>query len=463
MATANHVLLQRTTLTADTASVTLNSIPQTGYTDLKLVVSARGTNSSQYIKVAFNGDTTAGNYGQRQISGNGTSPSSGSFARLIFEVNRSSYTANTFANCEAYIPNYNGSQYKSYSADSVNETNGATAYMTMCSGIWNNTAAITSVNFTIDTGDLFVAGSSFAIYGVANAVTTPATAPKADGGDIIKTDGTYWYHAFLSTGSFKPQLNLTADVLVVAGGGGGSGNISGGGGAGGLLGFTSQALASTTTYACTVGAGGATGAANDAGTNGGNSQFGSLTAAIGGGAGRAEYSNALSGGSGGGARDISQTSGSGTAGQGNAGGPTLAVNVYVAMGGGGAAAAGSGTSASNGAGAGGSGATFNSTVGGSAGPYSFINAMGSATGTGQLVSSNYYYAGGGGGGGYQMNTAYKGANGGAGGGGNGGYAGAADVQATAGTPNTGGGGGGGRISGSGGAGGSGIIIIRYPV
>ena len=39
--TANYVLLEKVTLSANAASVTLDNIPQTGYTDLKLVASTR--------------------------------------------------------------------------------------------------------------------------------------------------------------------------------------------------------------------------------------------------------------------------------------------------------------------------------------------------------------------------------------------------------------------------------------
>jgi len=457
---ANHVLLQRITLTADTTSVTLSSIPQTGYTDLKLVVSARGTGSSQYIKVAFNGDTTAGNYGQKQISGNGSSPSSGSFARLIFEVNRSSYTASTFANCEAYIPNYTGSQYKSYSADSANETNGTTAYMTMCAGIWNNTAAITSVNFTIDTGDSFVAGSSFSLYGIANAATTPAAAPKADGGDIIKTDGTYWYHAFLGTSIFKPQLNLTCDVLQVAGGGGGGADGGAGGGAGGVLAFASQAFASGTPYLATVGAGGVGSAAAAAtNTSGSNSQLGSLTACIGGGKG-ASYgvTSGANGGSGGGSGETGGTAGTATSGQGNNGG-TNTIGSSAAGGGGKGGAGSSATVGTSGANGGNGGAGANTVT-------NWGTLSSAFTTLGMGVSG--YIAGGGGGGGHSTSsTLNAGGTGGSGGGGNGGNysnnSGARNVP-TAGTASTGSGGGGdGWFAQGGKAGGSGFIIIRYPV
>ena len=69
-------------------------------------------------------------------------------------------------------------------------------------------------------------------------------------------------------------LALDVQLLVIAGGASGR---YGGGGAGGLLNFTSETLFIGTNYSVTIGAGGAVVA------DGSNSQFGSLTAAVGGG------------------------------------------------------------------------------------------------------------------------------------------------------------------------------------
>ena len=52
----NHVLLETIELTQNAASVTFDNIPQTGYTDLKVVVSGRSTRSAvwEYIRLTFN-------------------------------------------------------------------------------------------------------------------------------------------------------------------------------------------------------------------------------------------------------------------------------------------------------------------------------------------------------------------------------------------------------------------------
>ena len=449
----NHVLLRRITLSAAASSVVFDSIPQTGYTDLKVVISARtATGGPIDMYGRINGDTGS-NYTFRQIQGSGSgTPGSASGTNNIMlwgTTNGSSDTANTFSSTEIYIPNYAVSGIaKSASSESVTENNGTTAYTTMRALLWSGTAAINTLSFYNNSSLNFASGSSFSLYGIADVNTTPTSAPKADGGDIIKTDGTYWYHAFLSTGTFKPQLNLTADILVVAGGGGGgSGNNSGGGGAGGLLAFTSQSLASTTTYTCTIGSGGATGTPN--GVNGSDSQFGSLTLVKGGGYGGGDTNGVTpqiggNGGSGGGSSyNYTSNAGNPVSGQGYAGGlgqGAIAPD-YLGGGGGGSAEAGN----TDGLGYGGDG-------------LSTYSSWGLATGTGQNISGTVYFAGGGGGAGQASTTPRPGGDGG---GGNG----AGSSVAVAGTANTGGGGGGsGNSAGNAGKpGGSGIIIVRYAV
>ena len=445
----NYVLLERTELNTSAASVTFANIPQTGYTDLKIVMSTRvsATSNPDFTEMSVNGSLA--NFTSRRIQGNGASATSSSFSNSYAIVETDNFTANTFGSVEIYCPNYTSSNPKSFSVDAVTENNATTSYAEMWAWLWNQTASITSLGFARTSGT-FLAGSTFSLYGIAALGTTPVIAPKASGGNRIDNDGTYWYHTFTSSGSFVPQTGLSCDVLVVAGGASaGSNQRGGGGGAGGLLAFTSQAFVSGTNYAATVGAGGpATASATIKGNNGSDSQLGALTASVGGGAGASGGGgDANTGGSGGGVSYYNNTGPNGTSGQGNKGGNTT--NSWpVSSGGGGAGGAGGDSRSATLGGLGGVGATS-----------ALINAMGAATGTGELSGGNYYYAGGGGGGGDGTATVNAG---GLGGGGDG-----RTPPGEAGTANTGGGGGGGSfISPSfaaGGAGGSGIIIVRYPI
>lgn len=448
----NYVLLETIEITQTTSSVTFDNIPQTGYTDLVLKASARSTRAGldeDGFTIRLNASTSG--YTYKTIIGTGTAVTNlnTSYEQTwAGEVNAGSSTANVFNNLEAYIPNYAGSSAKSYMVDAVQENNGTAGYISINSVLQSSTSPITSITCGAANGNL-LAGSTFSLYGVAKLGTTPAVSPKATGGNIVANDGTYWYHAFLTSGLFVPQTGLTCDVLTVAGGGGGGATRGGGGGAGGAFAATTFV---STPQGVIVGAGGGGGASTAAGggfngTNGGNSKFGSLTAAVGGGFGCGDggpYTSG-SGGSSGGTVLWGGTSGTAVSGQGFVGGRNT-VGYLVgggAGGGGGAGAVGANTTNSNG---GNGGAGLNT-----------WSSWHAATNTGL----NGFIAGGGGGA-TSSNSGTPG-TGGSGGGGSGGLI----AVGASGIPNTGGGGGGGGrhdASGtpySGGNGGSGLVIVRY--
>ena len=436
---ANYVLLERIELNASAASVVFANIPQTGYTDLKVVISSRQTatngGNGYYYDVTFNG-TSANRSGRYLLNLDG-SVSSSTYT-LWGLSNPSDFTANTFSNCELYVPNYTSSSFKSASLDSTNENNATGIRQVLATGLWSDTSAINSITLTPGGGS-FAQYSTFSLYGLAALGTTPVIAPKASGGSIYN-DGTYWYHAFRTSGTFTPQTSLSCDVLVIAGGGGGGGgNNDGAGGAGGLLAFTSQSLTAIS-YTCTIGAGGV-GAASAHGLTGSDSQFGALTLVKGGGGGG---SVGYSGGSGGGnGFDQTGAARAGTSGQGFAGGPGQnSPPNYYGGGGGGSAEAGN----TDGNGHGGDG-------------LSTYSSWGLATSTGQNISGTVYFAGGGSGAGQATSTSISGGDGG------GGRGAGSSGLATAGTVNTGGGGGsGGNSAGNTpGSGGSGLIIVRYAI
>jgi hypothetical protein len=156
-------------LTTTASTVTFSNIPQ-GYTDLKVVMSIRnGANAETTGSVYFNGDTTDSNYSYRRLLGDGSSASSASTAHsYIYYMTITSDTANTFANCELYIPNYTSSTQKLVSAETATENNATGALAVMAAARWNNTAAITSVQvrpYTAGAGN-FAANSTFTLYGI---------------------------------------------------------------------------------------------------------------------------------------------------------------------------------------------------------------------------------------------------------------------------------------------------------
>ena len=157
-----------TTVESPVATLTFSSIPS-GYTDLKLVYSARSTvNTETAMNIYFNGSTTAV-YDRRSLAGDGSTASSATAASQseIFagRVPANDYTASTFGNTEIYIPNYTGSNNKSVSFDSVSEQNATTAFQVLISGLWRNTSAITSMTLFI-AGASIATNSTFTLYGV---------------------------------------------------------------------------------------------------------------------------------------------------------------------------------------------------------------------------------------------------------------------------------------------------------
>ena len=160
-------LIASYTVTSAQASYTFSSIPQT-YTDLILKLSTRdGDTNGALTSVSFNGLTT--NLSARRIRGTGSAATSSTFASNIYIQNSANgETANTFSNTEIYIPNYAGSNAKSVSADGVSENNATAAYMELDAGLWNSTAAITSITLTAAAPNYQV-NSTFYLYGIKNS------------------------------------------------------------------------------------------------------------------------------------------------------------------------------------------------------------------------------------------------------------------------------------------------------
>lgn len=444
MPTNTYVALDKKTVTSAVASVEFTSIPGT-YTDLVIVANIKGTSASNYLNLRFNSDTGS-NYSRTTMSANGSSATS---------ERRSNQTQiNTDYNevIEANFNYVNTLHIMNYSNTTTNKTvlcranNAATGTGTTI-GLWRNTAAITSIQLVAN-NNTFDVGSNFSLYGIK--AWAAETTPKATGGYVYE-DSTYYYHSFPFSGTFTPNQSLSCDILQIAGGGsGGNGYYSGGGGAGGLVYLNSQSLTATG-YTVTVGAGGVSTGTGGNGTSGNNSQFASLTAAIGGGYGAGGAAGGpVAGGSGG--------SGGGGAADGNGGGAGAGGAGSQGFNGGNSISPGGPNSAGGGGGGFGSAglnATSNSGGNGGNGVNTY-SSWASVTNTG---ASGYYAGGGGGGGGAAAGA--TGGTGGLGGAGNGsGYNNSPAV--TPGLVSTGSGGG-GRTGGggSGGNGGSGIVIVRY--
>jgi hypothetical protein len=155
-----------TELSTAASTITFSSIPQ-GYTDLKVVVSARTTrtsNSQDWVKISFNGVTT--NLSERTLYGDGSTTGSYTDTLVYGGTTSDAATANTFGSTEFYIPNYAGNTNKSISVDGVSENNATLVTTTLTAGLWSSTAAITSITLAPYTGPNFVANTTATLYGI---------------------------------------------------------------------------------------------------------------------------------------------------------------------------------------------------------------------------------------------------------------------------------------------------------
>lgn len=461
----NETLTKLATYTVSSSGgdtmVTFNSIPQ-GYSDLKIVGSVRSAGTGNtvlggLINGSYSGYSHSAVYTQDSTNASSSQSttftvSTTTYARLSeCYFDGGSQTAGMYTSFEWYMPGYSGSNYKSSTLEFCSESNSASAYVEQSAIFWQNNAAVTSLSFVMNNGNI-AQYSSFTLYGIKNMANVLGNSVRASGGTIT-TDGTYVYHTFAATDKFVVNQPLLAtDVLVIAGGASGSQRFGNGGGAGGVS-YLANKTFPIGTYPCTVGAGGAPDVVASASFGGGspgtNSTFLSIISNGGG-------NGSTAGGSGGGGHGSASTSPGGASNQGNTGGATgygnaggnWTANSYGGGGGGGAGSAGTANGSTNGV-AGGNGLNTWAYL---AGP----------TNTGV----NGYYAGGGASG-ANGGGPTSGGTGGLGGGGNGGgYGNFTQASGTAGVANTGSGGGGSGYSpdntqGYSGAGGSGVVILRY--
>ena len=163
-------LISSYTATGSVANISFTSIPAT-FTDLVLKMSLRSsvTDSSDPYDLIFTLNATS-TIASKVLRGNGSVVSSNSITTSILRAGAvpSNWTANTFSNGEIYIPNYTGSQNKSWSSDAVTENNATSADMSLVAGLTSITAPITSITIAGAAGNL-VEHSTAYLYGVSNA------------------------------------------------------------------------------------------------------------------------------------------------------------------------------------------------------------------------------------------------------------------------------------------------------
>jgi len=163
-ASNSYESIATTTVSSATASVTFSSIAAS-YQHLEVRFIARAAGSTR-LRMQMNTDT-ATNYSTHLLVGDGSAAASiGAATQDKIAISAAvSGTASVFAGGVVSVLDYaNTNKYKTVRTLSGIDNNGS-GEVALNSGSWRNTAAVTSLTFFFDSGNI-EQYSSFALYGI---------------------------------------------------------------------------------------------------------------------------------------------------------------------------------------------------------------------------------------------------------------------------------------------------------
>jgi hypothetical protein len=144
-----------------TSTITFSSIPAT-YKHLQIRFIYE---TGDWGTFRFNGDTTASNYRNHILTGNGSTVAAGAPANIIYEPaasnggSRNSYTG--VIDILDYTSTTKNKVTRSLEGTDIN----GSGYIYLTSGLWMSTAAVTSISMTRNANN-WAEGSQFALYGI---------------------------------------------------------------------------------------------------------------------------------------------------------------------------------------------------------------------------------------------------------------------------------------------------------
>jgi hypothetical protein len=170
-------LLETSILNSNTTSVTfsnLNSTYGSTYQHLQLRIMARTdrADTDDFIVLRFNGDS-GNNYTSHRIRGNGSNIQSEA-TRINYQnieinsVTSSTQTAGSFGGVILDILD----PFKTTKNTTIRAMTGLTGtynYLSLNSGLWNSTAAVTTILLDQFFGSNFLTGSRFSLYGMRSS------------------------------------------------------------------------------------------------------------------------------------------------------------------------------------------------------------------------------------------------------------------------------------------------------
>jgi hypothetical protein len=159
---STYTPIATTTLATATNSVTFSSISD--YTDIRIVTVLASVSATTNVFVRFNSDSGT-NYSYTYILGDGTASSGrqSNQTGLRLTENNDIDTSPSLRTMDIF--NYASSSV--YKTVLTNESYLSTSTLRSV-GLWRNTAAITSINFSASSVN-FAIGSIFTLYGIAAA------------------------------------------------------------------------------------------------------------------------------------------------------------------------------------------------------------------------------------------------------------------------------------------------------
>ena len=165
--TSSYESIASATGTGSSGTITFSSIPAT-YKHLEIRVIAFNTTGGA-LTAQINSDTGA-NYARHRLVGDGSTVAAAGTASTT-----NIYLAPQTANMDGTNPLVSILTITDYASTTKNKTfrsfggsdkNNTTGKIELTSGLWMNTAAITSISISGDSGGNFTTNSTFALYGI---------------------------------------------------------------------------------------------------------------------------------------------------------------------------------------------------------------------------------------------------------------------------------------------------------
>lgn len=151
---------------SSTGTITFSSIPS-NYKHLQVRYMANGTAAGESVLMRLNGDT-GNNYTRHRLVGDGASASASALAPAssFYMDNSTIGTSTTFFDSNIIdIHDYSSTTKNKTERHMVGIDRNGSGAICLASGLWMNTAAVTSLTIFVTSGN-FGTGSTFALYGM---------------------------------------------------------------------------------------------------------------------------------------------------------------------------------------------------------------------------------------------------------------------------------------------------------